>query len=99
VPQLHSSEATPHPLVIGLTNAARRLAGARAGESRHWYRSPVIREESPADLAEIRALVQAVFGGLSEAELVDALRQAGKLICSAVAVTKVRLWRMPRLAL
>jgi predicted N-acetyltransferase YhbS len=91
VPQLCSSEAAAHPLVMGLINAARRLAGAQPPGSRNWHLHPTIREENPADIPEIRTLVQAAFGGPAEADLVEALRQAGKLTCSVVAEHRGRI--------
>jgi len=45
-----------------------------------------IREEQNGDAAAIRRVVQEAFGGLAEADLVDALRTHGKFKLSLVAV-------------
>jgi putative acetyltransferase len=45
-----------------------------------------IREEQDGDAAAIRRVVQEAFGGLAEADLVDALRTHGKFKLSLVAV-------------
>jgi putative acetyltransferase len=44
-----------------------------------------VRDETPADLAAIRAVNDAAFGGAQEADLVDALRRDGDLLLSLVA--------------
>jgi putative acetyltransferase len=44
-----------------------------------------IRPETPRDLAEIRSIHAAAFGGPDEARIVDALRDAGALTVSLVA--------------
>jgi len=46
----------------------------------------LVRKEYPADIAAIRALVTGSFPSPAEAELVDALRAAGRLSISLVAV-------------
>lgn len=45
-----------------------------------------IRFERPDDLAAIRAINEAAFGGIKEADLVDRLRAAGKALLSLVAI-------------
>jgi putative acetyltransferase len=47
---------------------------------------PSIRNESPEDIADVRAVVHAAFGRAADAELVDSLRESGALALSAVAV-------------
>ncbi len=47
--------------------------------------SAVIRPETPADLAAIRAVNDAAFGGAQESALVDGLRADGDLVLSLVA--------------
>jgi putative acetyltransferase len=47
--------------------------------------TPVVRDETPADVAAIRAVNEAAFGGAQEADLVDALRHDGDLLLSLVA--------------
>ena len=46
----------------------------------------LVRKEYPADIDVIRALVSAAFPSPAEAELVDAVRAAGRLSISLVAV-------------
>jgi putative acetyltransferase len=48
--------------------------------------SVLVRKEYPADIGAIHGLVAAAFPSPSEAELVDALRAAGRLSISLVAV-------------
>jgi putative acetyltransferase len=50
-----------------------------------------IRPETPRDLAEIRQVHLAAFGGTNEARIVDALRDAGALIVSLVATDEERV--------
>jgi putative acetyltransferase len=50
-----------------------------------------IRPEQPADRAAIHALVAAAFGQKDEADLVDALRDAGDSVVSLVAVKDDRI--------
>ncbi len=45
----------------------------------------VIRREESHDIAEIRAVHLAAFPGPTEARLVDALRDAGRLVVSLIA--------------
>ena len=45
----------------------------------------IIRPEHPADADAVRAVHDAAFGGTGEGRLVDALRDAGKLVVSLVA--------------
>jgi putative acetyltransferase len=47
--------------------------------------TPAIRDETPADVAVIRAVNEAAFAGAQEADLVDALRRDGDLVLSLVA--------------
>lgn len=47
----------------------------------------IIRPERPTDAPAIRDLHEAAFGQSDEAELVDALRDAGAMTCSLVATT------------
>ena len=47
----------------------------------------VVRPERPADVIAIRNVHDAAFGGTGEGRLVDALRDAGKLVVSLVAET------------
>jgi putative acetyltransferase len=47
--------------------------------------TPAVRDETPADVAAIRAVNEAAFGGAQEADLVDALRRDGDLVLSLVA--------------
>ena len=51
----------------------------------------VIRDETPADVASIRALNAAVFETDAEARLVDALRAHGRLTLSLVAVEEAAM--------
>lgn len=68
------------PFVILLSSRARRQFGANV------YRSPfAIRSESPTDIPAIYALHAASFPTSAEAELVDALRESGRLQVSLVA--------------
>src|SRR5687768_7361750 len=50
-----------------------------------------IRPETPRDLAEIRSVHVAAFGGPDEARIVDALRDAGALTLSLVAIEDDRV--------
>jgi putative acetyltransferase len=52
------------------------------------YGAIVVRNESPADLEAIRALHSASFPTAAEAALVDALRAAGELSISLVAIER-----------
>jgi putative acetyltransferase len=45
----------------------------------------IVRPERPSDVDAIRAVHDAAFGGAAEGRLVDALREAGKLVVSLVA--------------
>ena len=45
----------------------------------------IVRREQPRDADAIRAVHDAAFGGTGEGRLVDALREAGKLVVSLVA--------------
>ena len=45
----------------------------------------IVRSESPADFAAIRAVNEAAFGGPAEADLVERLRADGDMILSLVA--------------
>lgn len=47
--------------------------------------SVTIRRERPGDAAAIRAVVEAAFPTAAEADLVDALRDCGDIVCSLVA--------------
>jgi putative acetyltransferase len=53
--------------------------------------TPSIRRECAADIAGIRAVIEAAFGRSGEADLVDALRRADALVLSAVAATGARI--------
>jgi putative acetyltransferase len=48
--------------------------------------SVVVRAETPADVAAIRALLLSAFPTVQEADLVDALRAEGDLVLSLVAI-------------
>lgn len=50
-----------------------------------------LRLETPADAEAIGGVVEAAFERRAEADLVDALRSAGALTLSAVAVTRTRV--------
>lgn len=50
-----------------------------------------IRDEADSDAASIRAVVEAAFGRPGEADLVDALRRAGTLTLSTVAIIGNRI--------
>lgn len=50
------------------------------------FKDEVIRQETPGELAAIRDLNVAAFGGSTEADIVDLLRDAGALRYSLVAV-------------
>lgn len=52
---------------------------------------PLIRPERPDDIPAIAALLQDAFAGNAEARLVDALREAGALSISLVAVQDEKL--------
>lgn len=47
----------------------------------------IIRPETSDDILEIRRINEIAFGGMAEADLVDALRDAGKIVVSLVAMT------------
>lgn len=51
-------------------------------------RTAVVRAETPADTAAIRAIQAAAFGRTGEADLVDALRAASKIVVSLVAAAE-----------
>jgi putative acetyltransferase len=46
---------------------------------------PMLRTEQPTDVPAIRAVLEAAFGQPGEAKLVEALREAGRLMVSLVA--------------
>ena len=46
---------------------------------------PAIRLERPGDAPQVRAMLEAAFGGAAEADLVDKLRADGDLVLSLVA--------------
>ena len=50
-----------------------------------------IRQEAPADVAGVQEVNKQAFGGSAEAQLVDALRAANKVVVSLVAVDEGRL--------
>ena len=52
-----------------------------------------IRDETLADLPAIREVNERAFGRLAEAQLVDMLRAADKVVVSLVAVRGERAWR------
>jgi putative acetyltransferase len=51
----------------------------------------LVRDEEPADVAQIRGVHLAAFPGAEEARLVDALRAAGQLSISLVAVESLTI--------
>lgn len=53
--------------------------------------APVIRPERPADIPGIRDVLRLAFPTVLEAQLVDALRAAGRLTLSLVAVSEGRV--------
>lgn len=50
-----------------------------------------LRSESPADLADIRAVNELAFGGTGEANAIDALRERGQIAISLVAEVEARV--------
>lgn len=79
---------------MGLQNEGRNCShGGNTDEEdiEHMNEAVVMRRESPEDVVGIREVVRAAFGRDGEADLVDALRRAGALTLSAVALSENRV--------